>query len=83
MLSCNGSSCEKCHDDFNEFNKFADHPYKHLTEDEINAVRKFHSLQELIFTFITDHNEKLDLNKADDLGYLSKFDKKIFKRNEK
>lgn len=78
--SCNGSGCNECHIDFEDFNK----NYKtctddYLTEEEFKIYCKAQYLKEFILKSLGENEKQIDFNKLKSEGRLSVNSEKLFK----
>jgi hypothetical protein len=77
--SCNGGSCEKCHEDFEQFyNTVKATPDEYLNIPETFAYQKGLILQKIIVESIQRGENKLNFKKLKEQGYLSRRQQELF-----
>jgi len=74
--SCNGSSCDKCHKDFIEFENSKTCPTQYLNKQESEIYKKGVRLQNLILKSLRRNETEIDWEKTAREGNLSEHDMK-------
>jgi hypothetical protein len=77
-VSCNGSGCAMCNDDFKEFHTLKCSVTDYLNEEERAAYRKAMHLKRLIPHMFTYGDTCLDFKKLQREGCMSKSDELVF-----
>ena len=78
--TCNCHSCEKCSENFDDFNKAKTRIHDYLTEEEIEVYEKCMQLKKLIEESLARGEYELDFKKLNEMGNLSQNNEKQFER---
>lgn len=76
--TCNAGGCDKCKDDFDEFNTYKTQVENYLTDEEKTIYNKCLRIKDFILSTIPRGDKQIDFKKLQQNGRLSKSDEKVF-----
>jgi tRNA U54 and U55 pseudouridine synthase Pus10 len=77
--SCNGHSCEKCHDDITEFDLCKTKVQDYLSKDEIRIYEKSLRIKKHILETLAKGEKEINWKKLQSNGELSAWEEQLFK----
>ncbi len=75
--SCNGGGCEKCNEDFNDFNKNKTQVEDYLTEPDITVYQKSLSIKKFILKSLSEGEAQIPFKKYEKDGKFSRNDEVV------
>jgi hypothetical protein len=81
LSSCSGGGCDKCSDDFHEFNMGWTAVWEYLTHSEEIIYEKIFRLKHFILESLKLGDKKINFEKLISLGKLSSHDKILFSKD--